>query len=156
MTDAPDPTVTLYALASMLRHAVAADRARRLGPDLFPDDASRAVAALILTGSAARLEALNPAERRAADALGRAVVACGVPGADAGWALHLVNLLARERSLPLLASTLRWAADRIDERVPLAHLLRCVTDAFRVVEEGDDAYSEEAESLPSAGLGVAA
>lgn len=156
MTSAPDPAVTLYALASMLRHAPAAERARRLGPDLFPDNPSRAVAALILTGSTARLETLSTAERRAANALGREVVACGVPGPDAGWAVYLVGLLARERSLPLLASTLRWAADRIDERVPLAHVRRCLADAFRVAESGNDTVSADRESLPSEGLGVAA
>lgn len=154
-TNAPDCGI-VYTLAAMLRNQAAADRALRLGPELLPAGPARAVAAFVLTGDDAPIRALTGDDRREADELGAAVVRCTVPGDDAEWAWHLVGLLAERRHLPLLASTLRWAADRVEDRVPLRHVRRCVEGAFRIAEGGDDAASAELLGAGSRGLGVAA
>ncbi|MBX3408128.1 MAG: hypothetical protein KF869_15340 [Phycisphaeraceae bacterium] len=147
----PD-TLTMYGLSAMLRHPAAADRAMRHGPELLPAGPARAVATLILTGDRRPLDWLSRDARRNANALGRAVLRCTVPGLDEEWAVYLVDLLAQDRHLPLLAVTLRWAADRVMAGVPLRHLRRCIDDALRLAEGLDD----RTNATLLGGMGVAA
>lgn len=144
MRDRPcDDVLLVYAASAMLRHAAAAELARRLGPGLVPEDEHedtvRAVLTVILEGRTGSVESLLPAQRTEARELACAVLRCGVPGDDERWAVHLVRLLAESRHRPLLSQMLRWSAQRVQEEAPLPRLRRQIDFAFALaMGEHDD------------------
>lgn len=124
----------LYALNGMRRFEAAKNRAADLGPDLFPPGAARWVAATIITGDALIPPlSLDHSVRTEIQSLVREMNFTTLPH-DEAWAVYLVNLLAEHSHVPLLAGSLRWAANEVEQRRTLRWIRQKVNEAFDVAQ----------------------
>lgn len=122
----------MYALNGMRRFEAARRRADQLGPELFPPGAPRWIAASIITGDPLEPPSeMEAATRSEVSAILRDMGFSSLPHTEK-WAVYLINLLAEARHVPLVSSSLRWAADEADNRRPLLWLRKKVNEAFDV------------------------
>lgn len=128
-TEHPDDLV-VFALRSISLFASSRRLAWHLGPELFRSPAAQMLAGCLLTGEPLPQDPggrHGPEMRR----LIAGIASATVPSRDdPEWGLHMVRLLAEREHLPILAATLRWAADAVLAGVPPWFVLRRVVEAF--------------------------
>ncbi len=132
----PITTTTDYLLIMSIRallYSGARTLATALGPDLYPAGPARFLARVLIVDPAPDLHALPPRRRAQVSELLGEVERTTIPD-DEGWAVHIVRVLAERRYAPILASSLRWAADEVERGASVRWLRLRMVEAFDIAE----------------------
>jgi hypothetical protein len=106
---------------------------RRLGDELFPRGAYRYAATALVRGSPPDGFWLTARDRALLSVIRQEVQRTTIPDTEE-WGIRLVQIQAERQFQPLLASALRWAADRVEQGVSMAYVRRVVGHGFDIAE----------------------